>query len=146
MFDCNAHDPIIADQEYLDLLSRAQAWKRVELIETHIQRDEISAIRDEEKRLRIVSVYGAATTACTVGVIEGVSRPGWADEDPNSAAQELLGDKIRTPNNWRDALQVATLGEKCDLFVTNDVGAAKMCAGIGSVMGSPAFKEFLRCQ
>ena len=105
MFDTNANDAAALDSDYRELLCWAQDKKKIELITTHIQIDQIDAIPDRNKKQTVYGINVSAGTTETYGFIPGLSREGWASE---GEFEEFIGNKEHNYRNLSDALIAAT--------------------------------------
>jgi hypothetical protein len=140
MFDTNANDAAALDQSYRDLLIWAQDKKEIELITTHIQIDQIDAIRDRDKKQIVYCINVSADTTETYGFIPGLSRKGWALE---GKFEEFLGNKEHNYRNLSDALIAATAKKKVDILVTDDESLIKKTRGKVKTLKSKEFKNYL---
>jgi len=96
MLDTNEFDRLVAAR---DMYKRFFAWLsegRIELLVTHIQRDEIMAIDDATKKTMFLAMLGRARSIPTRGAVYGVSRYGEAryggDED-RKLIDHIRGDR-----------------------------------------------------
>jgi len=121
MLDTNQYDKLLkAPVTYVRLLE-LQRQGEIELLTTHIQRDEILAVDDPEKRGRLEALLGQARVIGTRGVVVGVSRVGLATlgDDKDHALIEHIRSRA-WKRKTKDALIVATATKDADLLVTDD--------------------------
>jgi predicted nucleic acid-binding protein len=116
MLDTNEYDKLLGHSESYGRLLQLLAEGKIELISTHIQRDEIMAITDDDtKKARLEAILSHARMIPTRGAAYGVSRYGLAtygrDED------HRIMDKVR---DVKDGLIAATASSDADTLVTND--------------------------
>lgn len=104
LVDSNIFDKIEATPGALDLVRRLTDGRKIELVTTHIQEDEIAGIADAERRERIDEI--PRTDVPTYGFVLDVSRLGMA-----RLGEEAPIETIRS-GNWakytKDALIAAT--------------------------------------
>jgi predicted nucleic acid-binding protein len=121
MFDTMEYDKLLENQATYEKLLHLITYRRIELLTTHIQRDEIMATPDEAKRTKLMRLFTTAHLIATRGIIFGTSRFGEArfgrDED------HKVIDDIRG-NSWdkdtEDSLIAATASSDADTLVTDD--------------------------
>jgi predicted nucleic acid-binding protein len=121
MFDTMEYDRLLGDVATFRRLIGLLTEARVELLTTHIQRDEIMAMKHETKKPELLSLLGHAGMIETRGWIWGLSRWSQArfgrDEDHN------IIDQVRG-NRWdrdtEDSLIAATASSDADTLVTDD--------------------------
>jgi predicted nucleic acid-binding protein len=121
MFDTNEFDKLLECPGSYDDLLRLLAEGKIELLSTHIQRDEILATPDTVKKARLEELLTHARMIETRGIVLDISRCDQArygsDED------HRLIEHIRG-TNWerdsKDALIAATAARDADVFVTED--------------------------
>jgi predicted nucleic acid-binding protein len=145
MFDTMEFDKLLENAATWEKLLRLVTEGRIELLTTHIQRDEIMATRDEAKRARLMSLFTNAHLIRTKGVVVGISRFGEArlgsDED------HKLIDDIRG-NRWdrdtEDSLIAATASGEADTLVTDDWRFIQRLGNAGGRCDVIKFSEFQR--
>ena len=121
MLDTMQYDRLLDATETYDRLLKLQSGRKIELLTTHIQRDELAAIGDVRKRTLLEAILAHARLIPTRGVILDKSRVGFArlgnDED-HSLIEHIRGEAWERNSN--DALIAATAAKDADLFVTDD--------------------------
>jgi predicted nucleic acid-binding protein len=121
MLDTNEYDRLLAAQDAYDMLLGLLFKGRIQLLSTHIQRDEILAVSDVVKKSRLESLLAHAHMIATRGIVLGVSRFGLAkygsDED-HRLIEHVRGSSWKRKTN--DALIAATAARDADVFVTDD--------------------------
>lgn len=121
MLDTNQYDRLLAAPETYNRLLRLLSEGKIELLTTHIQRDEIMAVGDVEKKARLEALLGHAHLIGTRGAVFGISKFGLArfgsDEDHDLIAH-IRGTAWE--RKTEDALIAATASKDADTFVTND--------------------------
>ncbi len=117
MLDTNEYDKILTNPDSYDLLLRLLAEGKIELLSTHIQRDEIMGTEDDDeaKKARLGAILCHASMISTRGAvwdvsIHGLSRYG-SDEDHG------IIDQVR---DVKDGLIAATTSSDADTLVTDD--------------------------
>jgi hypothetical protein len=125
VLDTNVYDKLASDQDCLKLLERACRTGAVEILRTHIQEDQLEAIKDRAKRDRMLGTMTAvpATRVPTDGSVLGQSKLGECRLGDGSADIKL--DDIRghgKPKHYADALLVTTAAAIADVFVTEEKG------------------------
>jgi len=121
MLDTNQYDRLLTAPETCDRFLKLLSDGKMELLTTHIQRDEISAIDDVEKRVRLEAILTHARLIGTRGAIFDISRWGLArfgDEEDHRLIEHIRGGAWERKSE--DALVAATAAKDADLFVTDD--------------------------
>jgi hypothetical protein len=145
MFDTNVNDVVALDEEYRQLLIKAQEKKFLVLLTTHIQSDQINDIPDSRKRNMVYSVNVSAGTTETHGIVLGISRLNWSKFAPKEEIEQLMGNKKRNKGNLSDALIASTALKEVDLFVTDDGSLKRKYERFSrQVMDSSQFKVYLK--
>lgn len=145
MFDTMEYDKLLENAATWEKLLRLVTEGRIELLTTHIQRDEIMATPDEARRARLMSLFTNAHLIGTRGVVVGTSRSGEArlgsDEDHE------LTDYVRG-NRWdrdtEDSLIAATASGEADTLVTDDRRFIQRLRNAGVRCDVIEFSEFQR--
>jgi hypothetical protein len=121
MLDTMQYDKLLDATETYDRLLKLQSERKIELLTTHIQRDELGAIGDVKKRTLLEAILTHARLIPTRGAILDKSRVGLArlgnDED-HSLIEHIRGEAWERESN--DALIAATAVKDADVFVTDD--------------------------
>ncbi|AXK81124.1 hypothetical protein DW352_11720 [Pseudolabrys taiwanensis] len=118
MLDTNIFDALVADPSTLAKLLAAVAEGRMTILSTHIQRDQLGRIPDDEKRAKVLAI--PTEQIATSGAVWDVSRWGeatWGDTATNQALDQLIGGNVR---HAPDALIGVTAAHHVDLLVTED--------------------------
>jgi len=121
MLDTNQYDRLLKAPVTYDRLLQLQSHGEIELLTTHIQRDEILAVDDPEKRGPLEALLGQARLIGTRGVVVGVSRIGLArlgDDKDHALIEHVRGRAWK--RKTKDALIVATATKDADVLVTDD--------------------------
>jgi len=121
MLDTMQYDKLLYACETRDRLFRLLSETKIELLSTHIQKDEILAIDNAEKRTRLDVIFVHARLIATRGVILDKSKVGFAglgDEEDYVLVEHIRGEAWERKGN--DALIAATAAKDADLFVTDD--------------------------
>ncbi len=115
MLDTMEYDKLVSAPESYHILLRLLSSGRIELLSTHIQRDQIVAMPDNDKKARLQTILGQARMIETRGIVYDVSRYDEArfgsDEDHN------LIDGVK---DVEDGLIAATASSDADTLVTDD--------------------------
>lgn len=144
MFDTNANDAATSDEEYRQLLIWAQDSGYIQLITTHIQRDQIEAISDTQKRAEVENIHVSATQVATHGAVWNLSKWNEARFANEGELDKFLGSKIRNNRNLTDALIGLTALKDGNILITDDKSLGKRCQAQGvQVMRSEQFKDYL---
>lgn len=114
IFDCLADKPGI-----IPTINLLQENKKVALLSTHIQEDELSDIKDKAKS-RIISKIKRVQVN-TEGAVYGVSKMGLSTYGDGGSSGVSIRD-IQSPakNHTRDALIATSASKHADVLVTND--------------------------
>jgi predicted nucleic acid-binding protein len=115
MLDTNEYDKLLEHPESFDKLLRLLAEGRIELLSTHIQRDEILATPDAVKKARLEALLTHARMIETRGIVLDVSRVGEARVGSNDDRRII--DHVRA---IKDGLIAATTSSDADMLVTDD--------------------------
>ena len=121
MLDTNQYDKLLEASETYDRLLRLMSEGKIELLATHIQKDELMAIDNTEKRVRLEAIFGHARLIGTRGIILDKSRwdlARFGDDEDHALIEHIRGDAWERKSN--DALIAATAAKDSDVFVTND--------------------------
>lgn len=130
MLDSNVYDEVIAVPRFTDRLRAAIASGDIQIVTTHVQRDELSEIRDPVKLAATLDVPGTVTA--TAGAAWNVSQWDQARWD------EGTGDIVYTdifksnPRDIEDALIAITAASEADVLVTQEKTLPKRIAATGS--------------
>ncbi len=141
IFDCIDEDP-----SFTKALSDRIGEGRLKLQITHIQKDEIEAMRDEkveerERLLNLIDVLSIETIA-TKGAVYGISKYGLSTYDEGTDL-DYLRNQNKKENPTRDALIFNTaMLEEVDIFVSNDTRRAKKLKSLRPKITVMSFDEF----
>ena len=126
MLDTNEYDRLLAAPETYDRLLGLLSEGKIELLSTHVQRDEIMAVDDAAKKVRLEALLAHARLIATQGAILDVSKVGLArlgnDEDHN-LIEHVRGEAWQRKS--KDALIAATASKDADALVTDDKRLAR---------------------
>lgn len=146
MLDTMQYDKLLNAREKYDRLLKLQSERKIELLTTHIQRDELSAIVDVEKRMRLEAILAHARVIETRGFMLDVSRLGFArfgDDEDHALIQHIRGKAWKRKSN--DALIAATAAKEADVFVTEDKSLSRRLKSYPGIKCEIInFKEFER--
>jgi len=126
MLDTNQYDKLLDAPVTYDRLLRLQSEEKIELLTTHIQRDELMAMNNIERRMRLEAIFANARLTGTRGIILNKSRLGFArfgDDENHALIEHIRGEAWERKSN--DALIAATAAKEADLFVTEDKPLAR---------------------
>ena len=121
MFDTNAFDKFVAVRDAYETLLALLLEGKIELLVTHIQRDEIAAIENTTKKAQLLALLDRARMIPTRGAVWGVSRWGqsrFGSDDDHKVIEHIRGDRWDRDTN--DALIAVTAARDSDVFVTDD--------------------------
>jgi hypothetical protein len=121
MFDTNEFDKLTAARDAHERLLVLLSERKMELLVTHIQRDEIVAIEDSTKKAQLLDLLGRARMTPTRGAVWGVSGYGqstYGSDEDHKLIAHIRGDRWDRDTN--DALIAATAARDADVFVTDD--------------------------
>ena len=150
MFDTVAFNRIV--EQDISLKSLIECC---EICATHIQRDELNATRDGEKKAKLLeSCHWVETRGSADGVgmvptesgVYGISRYGgarYSDGSYRKQIQSALDKRKKKANNIKDALIAETAIENGFILVTED----KVLQNVAREHGGDciSFEEFLQC-
>jgi len=142
MFDTNIFDRVAELDGLIERLRSLGETEAIEILTTHIQRDELAAIPDAKKR---EAVAGIPTTMIpTSGAVWGASR--WDEATWGDGAGDVLLNDVKTPSgsHVHDALIATTAAASCDILVTHDERLRGRIAAVGSKLSVLDFADFLR--
>lgn len=111
VFDSNVYDALADDETLLQSLTVALDSGRLRLFTTHVQRDELAAVPDLQRRERLLAVLQLAEPVATGGLVMGSSRLAEA-RLLSEAGATLFDDKMRNGasdvRGTNDALIIST--------------------------------------
>jgi predicted nucleic acid-binding protein len=118
MLDSNVHDEVIAVPGFVDRMRVAIATGHIEIVTTHIQKDELARIPDPFKRVATLDVPGTITS--TAGAVWGVSR--WDQARYGEGTSDIKYTDIFKGNSRdiEDALIAITAASEADVLVTQE--------------------------
>ncbi len=140
MLDSMVHDLVAADASVLALIKAKLEDGTLTLVSTHVQRDELSRIPDDEKRDAVQSIPVARTA--TRGAMWGVSawdECTWGDEDGDKILAQVTNGN---PVHAEDALIGATADVAADVLVTQEHRLRNRLQAAGSQLQVWTFDEF----
>jgi predicted nucleic acid-binding protein len=142
MLDTMIFDRIVADPAFTDEVREAAGSGSITIVTTHIQEDQITAIRDDEKREAILRIPRSVVP--TTGFAWDVSRLGMARlaDDETNATLERIGQ--RHLPTVKDALIAASARDEADALVTEDKDLRKRVQREGLEVSLLTFEEFRR--
>ena len=120
MLDTQIFDHLTAKPTLISTLNLLQENKKVAIISTHIQEDELAGIKDKEKSRTIARINRVLVN--TTGAVYGVSKYGRSTYGDGSTSSVSIHD-IRPPNtnnHTHDALIATSASRHADIFVTED--------------------------
>lgn len=123
IFDSNVYD-IFADDEILrrTLLVAIDA-RRIQLLTTRVQRDELSAVADTRRRERLLAVLTLAKPVATGGFVVGSSRIGEArllSESDAKQFDDTMRNGMSDARGTNDALIISTAKFEAAVLVSQD--------------------------
>jgi hypothetical protein len=120
MLDSNAFDALALDDAVRSKVERATIEGRLELIRTHIQDDEIEAIKNDDRRQALLSLT-TRIEPTAVFVLDhsrlGLARLG--SDEANAIYNEIAGPSLR---HVPDAIIAVTAHDEGIPLVTNETG------------------------
>ena len=139
LLDSNVYDQLVASPErQIEVIGSCQSGE-IELLMTHVQLDELTAMADDAKRRRTLAI--PFTPVPTYGMVLGTSRVGLA----RFGESELI-DSVRSEegNHTNDALLAATAKYEQAILVTNDIRLSRRAIEIEVKVWEPTkFLELL---
>jgi hypothetical protein len=118
MLDSNVHDEVIAVPGFSDRLRRAIVAGDIQIVTTHVQRDELERIADPVKRAAALDVPGAVTA--TAGAVWSVSRCDQAKYGEGDGDIKYAEIFKGNPRDIEDALIAITAASEVDVLVTQE--------------------------
>lgn len=118
MFDSMVYDKIVATPQMIERLNHLSREGNVTVLCTHIQKDELAKISDEQKNAVAKIMTKMVTTS---GAVYGVSKYGQCTYGDGSSGGVGVDD-IRSPSkkHTKDALIATTAARDADVLVTDD--------------------------
>jgi hypothetical protein len=120
MLDANEYDKLLEHPDSYDKLLGLLAEGKIELLSTHIQRDEILATPDPAKKARLEALLTHVRMIETRGVVVDLSRVGLARLGSDEEHRIIYHVRHR-----KDGLIAATATSDADTLVTDDKRFAK---------------------
>jgi hypothetical protein len=144
LIDTMIVDKIEEAPEVLDMIAVAYSRGALVIVETHLLKDQISAIRDEARRGLLLAIYDALpkTQIATSGFVLDVSRLGYADLGDEATSAALYSMKTPGRGGMQDALLALTASGRADVLVTEDSALTKRVAAAGVRCEVWSFTEF----
>ena len=134
MFDSNVFDVLVDRTEVGSKVHSAVSEGRIEVISTHVQRDELSATPDPAKRARLLEIFADLVREVPAGsFVIGESRLDQARIDGPTVGTGEFDSVLRTsgsdrpdgtPNHTRDALIVDTAKAEGAILVSAEVNTS----------------------
>jgi len=150
MFDSNGYDALADNPLGLANLRSLVHQSEVEVLATHVQEGEISAISDVSKREALLSICRTLDAQIsTDGAVWNVSKwnvSKWNEAKWGPESGDVSMEKIHSvsSNQGEDALIAATASREVDVLVTDDKRLRNRIAAQGSTIGVWTFAELLR--
>lgn len=126
MLDTNQYDRLLAAPDTYEKLLSLVSIGKIELLTTHIQRDEITAVEEPGKKARLAALLAHARMIPTRGAIFDISRfdlARFGDDDDHKLIEHIRGAAWERKSE--DALIAATAAKDADVFVTDDKSLAR---------------------
>jgi predicted nucleic acid-binding protein len=146
MFDTNEFDKLAAARDAYERLLALLSEGKIELLTTHIQRDEILAIENTTKKARLLALLSRARMIPTRGIVVGVSRYGqsrYGSDEDHKLIEHIRGERWDRDTN--DALIAATAARDAEVFVTDDATLMRRLNSYSNIRCEVIdFKEFER--
>lgn len=114
--DSMIFDRLVENDELITLVTRLVDEGRIELVSTHVQRDELDEIPDPEKRERTATI--PVSLVPTYGFVIGVSRLGLARLTDDASPYDALAGQSRKHSH--DALIAMTAEGEAAVLVSED--------------------------
>jgi predicted nucleic acid-binding protein len=138
VLDTNIYDQVVIRPGLSERLARLQEASSLVILQPHIVRDELEAIRDEQKRAAVLALPVVAIP--TSGAVWDVSKWGQATLD-DGVGDVKIDDVRRDANHVRDALIATTAAASADVLVTDDKRLASRVRDAGSSLPVWNFAE-----
>jgi len=140
VLDSQIYDLIVAVTGLANRLAVLRDAGALVILQTHVERDELSAMPDKEKRVAVLAV--PVTLVSTSGAVWGVSKFGeatWGGGEGDVKIDDVRSD---ASNHVRDALIAATAAAAADALVTED---KRLASRVRAAAAFPVwnFAEFL---
>lgn len=123
IFDSNVYDVFADDETLRRNLVAAIESRRLLLLTTHVQRDELHAVADAQRRERLVEVLCLATPVATGSFVLGSSRIGEARLTSDSDAIQFdrtMRNGMSDARGTNDALIISTAKVEAAILVSQD--------------------------
>jgi predicted transport protein len=139
MLDTNIYDEIVAVPGMSDRLNGLSASGDIIILQTHVQRDELENISDEQKKAGVLKI--AVTWVLTSGAVYGTSK--WGQATWGAGAGEVKIEDVRSDSagHVADALIATTAAVEADVLVTEDRRLTKRVNRVSHLPVWP-FSEF----
>ena len=131
MIDTMVFDALYEDPEGRDAVLEAVRLGELRLLTTHVQEDQIAAIRDPQRRKALQRV--PRTVVPSAVVVEGVTRTGRARVNARSTYA-----RMRDVRHFQDSLIVDATAAGAHLLVTDDRRLAREAYDLGTDVWSSA--------
>ena len=123
IFDTNVYDALVDDPTLRAAVTTAITAGQLQLLTTHIQRDEIAAIADESRRAGLSTLLLVAESVATGGFVLGTSRLGEArlmsDEDA-AEFDTTMRNGAADARGTNDALIISTARFEDAVLISQD--------------------------
>jgi hypothetical protein len=131
MIDTMVFDAVHDDPDGRDAVLEAIRAGELRLLTTHVQEDQLAAIRDPVRRKALQRLPRTVVPASVA--VDGVTRTGQARVDPSSPYAHL-----RDVRHFQDALIADATAARADLLVTDDRRLAREAWDLGNDVWSSA--------
>jgi hypothetical protein len=146
LIDTMIIDNIEAAPEVLDMIGVAHGRGALLIVETHLLRDQLSAIGNETRRGVLMAIYDALpkTQVPTSAFVLDVSRLGQACLGDDAISNSLYSMKTSGRGGMQDALVALTASGRADVLVTEDGDLVKKAKAAGVACEVWSFADFRR--
>lgn len=133
--DSNVYDEFLKSHELLGLVLKAQSQSLIELIGTHLEKDELSATvsRNPEKGFLLLSAHQELKIlkVPTEGFVIDKSRLGAAELFANADIELFISLTADNPDHVEDVLMILAAKRERATFVTQEKRIPSLCVEIG---------------
>lgn len=133
MLDSNVFDELLADADAFAAVADALDAGYLRVLVTHVQRDQLAATPDDDKRRRLLTVAALVDPmdVYTAGFIVDVSTVDEGALDMNSDLIEAIRPPPSNERHDRDALIAVTAHHYRAILVTGDGRLVRRCRNVG---------------